>query len=333
MEQVIDAARKANIHSMIMSLPNGYDTLVREQGNNFSGGQRQRLSIARAILRDAPILILDEPTASLDVESEAEVMHAINKLIVGRTVLTISHRLSTLGNVDEILVMRDGQVVEQGSFKELKEKQGVFAALLEEQMRYAVNRDDEDEAIVRSLSAATQPRIPALASITAAHQIIQAKKAVSSETVPVAALDMQRNMLSDIPTVLQPTVSGDLTDDLPPDTAEKEDLPTHEARTKAYILVEVNGRTTVKHWLNRPILTIGRFSTADIQIASPRVSRFHAMIHWKNGAWILEDTDSLNGLTYQGQRVDQLALTDGDYVYLDPTITILYEEEFVSRED
>jgi pSer/pThr/pTyr-binding forkhead associated (FHA) protein len=156
------------------------------------------------------------------------------------------------------------------------------------------------------------------------------KKAVSLETVPVAALDMQRNMLSDIPTVLQPTVSGDLSNDLPPDEPEKEDLPTHEARTKAYILVEVNGRTTVKHWLNRPILTIGRFSTADIQIASPRVSRFHAMIHWKNGKWILEDTDSLNGLTYQGERVDQLALTDGDYIYLDPTITILYEEESVN---
>jgi ATP-binding cassette subfamily B protein len=339
MEQIIDAARKANIHNLIMSLPNGYDTLVREQGNNFSGGQRQRLAIARAILRDAPILILDEPTASLDVESEAEVMHAINKLIAGRTVLTISHRLSTLGNVDEILVMRDGQVVEQGTFKELKARQGVFAALLEEQMRYAAHRDDEDEAIVRALSAATQPRIPALASITSARQNAQPQKAVSLETVPVAALDMQRNMLSDIPTVLQPRVSGDLAN--LPAAAEKvgsqplrlpEDLPTHEARTKAYVLVEVNGRTTVKHWLNRPILTVGRFSTADIQIASPRVSRFHAIIHWKNGKWVLEDTDSLNGLTYQGQRVDQLALTDGDYVYLDPTITLLYEES-ANRED
>ncbi len=90
MELIIDAAKKANIHEMIRNLPDGYDTKVREQGNNFSAGQRQRLSIARAILRDTPILILDEPTANLDVEAESEVMHALNKLIVGRTVLTIS---------------------------------------------------------------------------------------------------------------------------------------------------------------------------------------------------------------------------------------------------
>jgi pSer/pThr/pTyr-binding forkhead associated (FHA) protein len=111
-----------------------------------------------------------------------------------------------------------------------------------------------------------------------------------------------------------------------------QELPTHTARTKAYVLVEINGRTTIKHWLNRPILTIGRFSTSDIQIASPRVSRFHAIIHWKDGRWVLEDTDSLNGLTYQGQRVGQLTLTDGDYVYLDPSITLLYEEA-TNRED
>jgi ATP-binding cassette subfamily B protein len=326
MEQIIDAARKANIHNMIMSLPNGYDTLVREQGNNFSGGQRQRLAIARAILRDAPILILDEPTASLDVESEAEVMHAINKLIVGRTVLTISHRLSTLGNVDEILVMRDGQVVEQGSFKGLKDKKGIFAELLEEQMRYVLNRDDEDETIIRSLNTATLPRIPALASIISARQSEQAKKAVTLKTMPVTALEMQRNILSDIPTILQPIVSESATE-LQPVVSELDDLPTHDTRTKAHVLVEINEQTTVKHWLNRPILTIGRFSTADIQIPSPRVSRFHAIIHWKNGAWVIEDTDSLNGLTYHGQRVDQLALVNGDCIYLDPTITIQYEED------
>src|SRR5207249_10723812 len=121
----------------IVNLPNSYDTWVREQGKNFSGGQRQRLAIARAILRDAPILILDEPTASLDVEAEAEVMHALDKLVVGRTVLVISHRLSTLGNVDEIIVLKAGQVVEQGTYKEIKRQGGVFAGLLEEQSRYS----------------------------------------------------------------------------------------------------------------------------------------------------------------------------------------------------
>src|SRR5256886_12134278 len=120
MKLIIDSAKKANIHEMIMDMPDGYDTVVREQGNNFSAGQRQRLAIARAILRDTPILILDEPTANLDVEAEAEVMHALSTLIVGRTVLTISHRLSTLGQVDEILVMHEGQIIERGTYRDLK---------------------------------------------------------------------------------------------------------------------------------------------------------------------------------------------------------------------
>src|SRR5204862_1931667 len=120
--------------------PDGYETEVREQGKNFSGGQRQRLAIARAILRDSPILILDEPTAALDVEAEAEVMHALDKLVVGRTVLMISHRLSTLGNVGEIIVLKDGLIAERGTFKELKRKGGVFATLLDEQNRYNMDR-------------------------------------------------------------------------------------------------------------------------------------------------------------------------------------------------
>src|SRR5690348_18450281 len=137
------------MHETIISLPDGYNTYVREQGKNFSGGQRQRLAIARAILRDAPILILDEPTANLDVEAEAEVMHALDKLVVGRTVLMISHRLSTLGNVEEIIVLKDGRIVEQGTFKELKRRGGVFAGLLEEQNRYNAERAG-NESILRS---------------------------------------------------------------------------------------------------------------------------------------------------------------------------------------
>ncbi len=152
LENIIEAAKKANIHEMIESLPDGYETHVSEQGENFSAGQRQRVAIARAILRDAPILILDEPTAALDVEAEAEVMRALSALIVGRTVLTISHRLSTVGNVDEILVLHDGQIVEQGTFRQLKQKKGLFAKLVDEQNRYNPDRP-EDETIVRSAVA------------------------------------------------------------------------------------------------------------------------------------------------------------------------------------
>src|SRR5437667_1369560 len=144
---IIAAAKQAHMHETIIGLPEGYDTLVREQGKNFSGGQRQRLAIARAILRDAPILILDEPTAALDVEAEVEVMRAVDTLIVNRTVLVSSHRLSTLGNVDEIIDLSDGRVIEKGTYRELKRQGGVFAGLLEEQNRYSAERIGEQSIL------------------------------------------------------------------------------------------------------------------------------------------------------------------------------------------
>jgi ABC-type multidrug transport system fused ATPase/permease subunit len=136
-EEIVAAARKAHIHDTVAALPGGYAARVREGGRNLSGGQRQRLAIARAILRDAPILILDEPTASLDVEAEAEVMRALQTLVRGRTVLMISHRLSTLGSVDEIVVLDRGRVAEQGTHAELSRAGGLFARLLDEQNRYS----------------------------------------------------------------------------------------------------------------------------------------------------------------------------------------------------
>jgi ATP-binding cassette subfamily B protein len=137
MDEVIKATQQAHIHDVIMSWPEGYGTLVRNQGKNFSGGQRQRLAIARALLSDAHILVLDEPTAALDVEAELEVMKALEELVVGRTVLMISHRLTTLGKVDEIIVLKEGLIVEQGSYKDLKQRpHGVFADLLGKQKQY-----------------------------------------------------------------------------------------------------------------------------------------------------------------------------------------------------
>ncbi len=326
-ELIIDAAKKANIHEMIMNLPDGYNTYVREQGNNFSAGQRQRLSIARAILRDTPILILDEPTANLDVEAEAEVMHALNTLIVGRTVLTISHRLSTLGNVDEILVMHDGRIVERGTLRELKRKNGVFAGLLEEQNRYSPDHEEDEEDIVRSTFATTSSSISELVSATVPY--MPAVTPFPSPRIPVI-----EHSTATSPKVSVPALSTQKDKALEHQKGHhkreaSKEKPAHnqeDTPTKAQILVQMGEKTIGEYQLSKAVFTIGRYPTSDIQIPSARVSRLHATIRWKNGAWVIEDAESLNGLTCQGQRIDQLALVDGDCIYIDPTVVLHYEE-------
>src|SRR5690606_26068875 len=113
-EEVIAAARAANAHDFIMEMPKGYSTPVGERGGQLSGGQRQRIAIARAILRNAPVLILDEATSALDNESEALVQDALEVLMKDKTVIVIAHRLSTIRSADQIVVMEDGKAVEQG---------------------------------------------------------------------------------------------------------------------------------------------------------------------------------------------------------------------------
>jgi ATP-binding cassette subfamily B protein len=125
------AAERANLKQWIDSLPQGYETPVGEMGSKVSGGQRQRIAIARALLKDAPILILDEATSNLDVETEREVNAAIRELAKGRTVLTIAHRLSTVMNADEILVLEKGRIVERGRHADLLRKDGVYARIFE----------------------------------------------------------------------------------------------------------------------------------------------------------------------------------------------------------
>ena len=119
--------RAWHIHDLIAALPQGYDTVIGESGTTFSEGEKQRLTIARAILRNASILILDEPTSALDVETEAFVMEGIERLTEGRTTFIIAHRLSTVRACDLILVLRDGVIVEQGGYGELIRRGGVFA--------------------------------------------------------------------------------------------------------------------------------------------------------------------------------------------------------------
>ena len=128
-DEIVEAAKLANAHEFITRMPNGYDSVVGDRGMTLSGGQRQRIGIARALIRDNPILILDEPTAALDAESEHLVVEALERLVAGRTVIAIAHRLSTLRNADKIIVVEDGVVSEDGSHDHLLALDGVYAQL------------------------------------------------------------------------------------------------------------------------------------------------------------------------------------------------------------
>ena len=132
-EEIIEAAKKANIHDFIMELPDGYDTFVGERGARLSGGQKQRISIARVFLKNPPILILDEATSALDNESERHIQKSLEELAKNRTTITIAHRLSTIRNADEIIVIDDQNIAERGTHKELLAKGGIYAKYYEMQ--------------------------------------------------------------------------------------------------------------------------------------------------------------------------------------------------------
>jgi subfamily B ATP-binding cassette protein MsbA len=140
-EALETAARAAHAHDFVTALPEGYDTVLGERGTRLSGGQRQRIAIARALLRDAPILILDEATSSLDTESESLVQDAIERLMQHRTVLVIAHRLSTVRKADRIVVMQDGRIVDQGTHRELLDREGLYHRLYQLQFSDADSLD------------------------------------------------------------------------------------------------------------------------------------------------------------------------------------------------
>lgn len=159
---VVSAAQAANIHDFIEGLPEGYQTVIGERGIKLSGGQRQRMAIARALLRDTPILILDEALSAVDAENEAVIQDALNRLMKGRTTLVLAHRLSSVIDCDRILVLNDGNVAEEGPHSVLMKAGGLYAGLMAEQAREA-EAADAAEPVVRD--AAAKPAVESLADV------------------------------------------------------------------------------------------------------------------------------------------------------------------------
>ncbi|CAM1656779.1 ABC transporter-like [Bartonella apis] len=128
-EEIIEAAKQAEAHQFIMALPEGYDTMLDEHGSSLSGGEQQRISIARAFLKNAPILLLDEATASLDPSAEAEIQRAMNALTRTRTVVVIAHRLNSIRRADHIIALNNGKIVEEGTHDTLVKADGLYQKL------------------------------------------------------------------------------------------------------------------------------------------------------------------------------------------------------------
>jgi ATP-binding cassette, subfamily B, bacterial len=140
MDEIVAAATAANAHDFIMALPEQYETVIGERGAKLSGGERQRISVARAFLKDAPILLLDEPTSSIDSKTEAVILDALDRLMEGRTTFMVAHRLSTIRDADQILVVNHGRIVESGTHEELLEQSGLYYQLYEKQSAKSVRR-------------------------------------------------------------------------------------------------------------------------------------------------------------------------------------------------
>jgi ABC-type multidrug transport system fused ATPase/permease subunit len=142
MDEIVEAAKAANAHDFIMALPEQYETVLGERGAQLSGGERQRISVARAFLKDAPILILDEPTSSIDSRTEAVILDALDRLMAGRTTFLIAHRLSTIRSADQILVLDHGRLVEQGTHDGLMQRGGLYRQLHDLQTRLPRGQPD-----------------------------------------------------------------------------------------------------------------------------------------------------------------------------------------------
>jgi ATP-binding cassette, subfamily B, bacterial len=176
-QEMIEAAKAANAHDFIVEKPDGYDTLLGERGTMISGGERQRIAVARAFLRDAPILILDEPTSEIDSRTEGVILDALDRLMKGRTTILIAHRLSTLRSVDEILVIDAGEIVQRGGHEELSSQPGLYRQLWEAQTRVGGHPPPPPAPAV-----VAKPEQPALVAVARPKE----SKADEREVAPLA---------------------------------------------------------------------------------------------------------------------------------------------------
>ena len=135
MDEVIEACKKARCYDFIMELENGFDTIVEEGGSSLSGGEKQRISIARAMLKDAPIVLLDEATASVDPDNEKYIQQAISELVKDKTLIVIAHKLATIKNADQIIVLDEGKIIQKGVHNQLIEEQGIYSTLWKRRTR------------------------------------------------------------------------------------------------------------------------------------------------------------------------------------------------------
>jgi ATP-binding cassette subfamily B protein len=350
LKEIRAAADMACIGETIAKKKDGYNTQINTK--IISGGERQRIAIARALLRKAPIMILDEPTASLDSETEAEVMSALYNLGGGRTLVMITHRLTILTGFDKIFVLHKGKIVEQGTFQELVKAGGRFANLWEKQK--IPDFDKSELSIAGDAKVIIEINGQVVSSYVLDKPVLTIGRARECDIqIPYGTVSRLHAMIlwqngtwvmkdKDSTNGLKLSANGDwapfpdegtlkdgariyLTPEIviryvqgnapvvPPNIAARQPQPAHR---KARISIELDGEIVGTRELDKDELIVGSHKHADIWVPSENIRALHAKIQRVNNSWIIIDTENNNGLIYNGKVVKQHVFADGDSISL-----------------